>query len=640
MIRIALVGQPNCGKSVLFNSVAGYKTAVSNFPGTTVEYVCSDVCVDLEEFQLVDLPGIYSLSSPEKHELLTRDYLLNQKPDAVVNILDASVLSRSLELTIELLDLNIPLVVCLNMMDEAARKGVQIDVEHLSLDLGVPVIPAISTRGQGIPELFQAAVQVAVTGAGTKRFHFSRDVEEKVAELTSSLDGTADAVRLPSRLFALQLLQQDSEFESLLRKLNPNLLTHVERLRSTISESHGRPSDMVVSSERHSLAMNLFEHVAVVKPREKRSLRDQVDRYIMHPLLGYVILGLVLVLFFTLVFTFGKVLETPLLALFQDLNQHLSEHLNQDSIIFTLLKGLIEGFSGGVGIVLPYLVPFLFCLSVLEDVGYLPRAAFLMDSIMHRIGLHGKSIIPFVLGYGCNVPAIMGVRILERGRDRFITAVLSTFIPCAARTTVIFAVVAFYLGPLYAAMLYLINLLVIAVAGKVLSRIMPEITPGMVLEIPSYKAPNLRAVINKIWFRLREFIVIAWPLLIAGSLILSLLDYLRLSDSINRVFSPFTVGLLGLPEAVSITLIFGILRKELTVIMLVQALGTTNFAAAMSHEQLFVFTVFSLFYIPCLATLGMLRSVIGNLGMGIALVVNTSVGTVIALISRVAFRIF
>ena len=639
MMKIALIGQPNCGKSVLFNSVAGYKTAVSNFPGTTVEYVCSDVCIDLEEFELVDLPGIYSFSSPEKHELLTRDYLLNQKPDAVINILDASVLSRSLELTIELLDLDIPLVVCLNMMDEAERKGIQIDVEHLSSDLGVPVVPAISIRGQGIPELFQAAVEVARAGSKGKTFHFSRDVEEKVTELMSFLEETADAVRLPARLFALQLLQRDMEFEALLRKLKPKLLLDVERLRTTISEPHGRPSDMVVSSERHSLAMNLFEHVAAVKPREKRSLRDRVDKYIMHPVLGYVILGLVLLLFFSLVFTFGKIVETPLLALFQDLSGHLSEHMNRETLIFTVVKGLVEGLSGGIAIVLPYLVPFLLCLSLLEDIGYLPRAAFLMDSIMHRIGLHGKSIIPFVLGYGCNVPAIMGVRILERGRDRFITAVLSTFIPCAARTTIIFAVVAFYLGPLYAVLLYLINLLVIAIAGKVLSRIMPEITPGMVLEIPSYKAPNIRAVLNKIWFRLREFIVIAWPLLIAGSLILSLFDYLQLSEMINRIFSPFTSGLLGLPESVSITLIFGILRKELTVIMLVQALGTTDFAAVMSNEQLFVFTVFSLFYIPCLATLGMLRSVIGNLGMGFALVVNTSVGTVIALISRIFFRL-
>jgi ferrous iron transport protein B len=383
--------------------------------------------------------------------------------------------------------------------------------------------------------------------------------------------------------------------------------------------------------------MNLFEHVAVVRARPKKTFRDYADRYLMHPFLGYVLLGLILLVFFSLVFIFGKYTETPLLAFFESLSAYVRVHLDQKGLLFTVLKGILEGFSGGIGIVLPYLIPFLLCLSLLEDIGYLPRAAFLMDSIMHRIGLHGKSIIPFVLGYGCNVPALMGVKILETTRDRYITAILSTFIPCAARTTIIFAIVAFYLGPVYAALLYLLNLVMIAVAGRILSRFMPEMTPGMILEIPSYKVPGARAVAKKIWFRLREFIVIAWPLLIVGSLILSLLEYLQLSEAVNLLLSPFTSGLLGLPKEVGITLIFGILRKELTVIMLVQALGTSDFASVMTQGQMFVFTVFTLFYVPCLATLGMLSSVIGKSGMIFSLFLNTAVGTGIALMSRFAF---
>ena len=639
-MKIALVGQPNCGKSTLFNQVAGYKTVVSNFPGTTVEYVCSDVCIEMENLTLVDLPGIYSFSSPEKDELRARDFLLRDKPDAVINVLDASVLSRSLELTVELLGLDIPLVVCLNMMDEAERKGIQIDVEHLSRDLGVPVIPAVSSRGIGITSLFQSALESARNGKRGKCLLLSKDVEERISRLSTLVRETAEKARMPARLVSLQLMERDEEFEKLLREMAPQLLPEVKRLRDELSEPHGRPSDMVISSERHSLAMNLFEHVAVVRPRERKGLRDQVDRFVMHPFLGYVTLCFILFLFFTLVFTFGKITETPLVEFFQWLSAYATAHLGQKGLLLTVLKGLIEGFSGGIGIVLPYLIPFLLCLAILEDVGYLPRAAFLMDTIMHRIGLHGKSIIPFVLGYGCNVPAIMGVRILETSRDRFITAILATFIPCAARTTIIFAVAAFYLGPVYALLLYVLNLVVIAAAGKTLTSIMPEVTPGLILEIPSYKVPSARAVMNKIWFRLREFIVIAWPLLIAGSLILSLLDYLGLSKIINGLLSPFTQTLLGLPEAVGITLVFGILRKELTIIMLVQALGTNDFASVMTSEQLFVFTAFSLFYIPCLATLGMLRSVIGSGGMFFALCLNTAVGTVIALLSRLAFRLF
>jgi ferrous iron transport protein B len=308
--------------------------------------------------------------------------------------------------------------------------------------------------------------------------------------------------------------------------------------------------------------------------------------------------------------------------------------LSEESPFFHILNGLIQGFSGGIGIVLPYLIPFLLGLAILEDVGYLPRAAFLMDSIMHAIGLHGKSIIPFVLSYGCNVPAIMGVKIMERARDRFITAVLVTLIPCAARTIIIFALVAFYLGPMRALALYVLNIVVIAGAGKVLSRYMPDLSPGMILEMPSYKVPEFSTMVRKIWFRLREFIVIAWPLLIVGSVILSILEFLDLAAPINGILSPFTSGLLGLPREVGITLIFGILRKELTIIMLVQALGTSDFGSVMTAGQMMVFTVFSLFYIPCLATLGMLRSTIGNRGMLFTLFFNTAIGALMALAFR------
>jgi ferrous iron transport protein B len=638
MIRIALVGQPNCGKSTLFNSVAGYKAMVSNYPGTTVQYAVSQVSMDGEGFELMDLPGIYSLSSVDTEELITRNHLLKNKPDALINIIDSSVLSRSLELTIELLDLEIPLVICLNMIDEAERKGIQIDVEHLANDLGVRVVPTVSTRGLGIPELFHASVAAAKNTELGKTFPLSLDVETVVSEVAALVEEeTAQSLGMPARFLALKLLEQDANLEGAIKKLKPEIIAEVERLRRGISACHGRPSDVVISSERHSLVMNLFEHVAKVKPRAGKAKRDRADTYVMAPYLGYLILGLILFTFFGLVFGFGKFIEEPLLGWFEQLSAFSGTYLDRKSIFFSIANGLIQGFSGGIGIVLPYLIPFLFGLSLLEDIGYLPRAAFLMDSIMHRIGLHGKSVIPFVLGYGCNVPAIMGVRILEKPRDRFITSVLVTFIPCAARTTIIFALIAFYLGPVYALLLYLFNLVVIAAAGKLLCRMMPEVSPGLILEIPSYRLPNLRAVAHKIWFRLREFVVIAWPLLILGSLVLSLLEYFHLSEPINRVLSPFTSGLLGLPSGVSIVLIFGILRKELTIIMLVQALGTSNFASVMTTEQMLVFALFTLFYIPCLATLGMLRSMIGGRGMIFTLVFTTGVGTFVALLFRAVF---
>ncbi len=640
MIRIALVGQPNCGKSTLFNRVAGYKTVVSNYPGTTVDFTLSRVSIDGKSFELVDLPAIYSLSSSEKHELFTRDYLLGLKADAIINILDSTILSRSLELTLELLELRVPLVICLNMMDETERKGIQIDIQHLRRELGVPIIPTIASRGQGVPELFRVAVETAEKGQLGKNFPFSLDVETAVTKLVSLLEEEiSEGLGLPQRLLALKLLEGDDELEGRIRKESPGLISKIQRLRQELSQGHGRPTDVVLSSERHSLAMNLFEHVAQVRPATKKMLRDKVDRYLMHPFWGYVFLALTLFTLFNFIFKFGSIVEGPLLGWFDQLAAYLASHLDQESLFFTLLKGMIQGLSGGIGIVLPYLIPFLFGLSLLEDIGYLPRIAFLMDTVMHWIGLHGKAVVPFVLGYGCTVPAMMGVKILRSGHDRFITAVLVNFIPCAARTTIIFALVAFYLGPNLAFFLYILNLIIIAAAGNLLSRLQPEVSPGMILEIPSYRLPSLRAVVNKTWFRLREFIVIAWPMLIVGSIILSLLEYFQYFEIINRMFSPFTNGLLGLPEEVSITLIFGILRKELSIVMLVQAFGTSDFASVMTDVQIMVFTIFALFYIPCLATLAMLRSVIGNLGTLFAMVFTTVVATFMAVLFRIVFAL-
>ena len=638
-MRIALVGQPNCGKSTLFNSVSGYKAVVSNFPGTTIAFTSSKVRMNGREFDLVDLPGIYSLSAPDTEERVARDYLFRNRPDVVVNILDASVLSRSLELTLELLWTGIPMVVCLNMVDEARRKGITIDIVRLAGELGVPVIPTVAVRGKGVPELFEKAVEAGERGTAGRMIPLSLDVEKVIGELEPAAAGAADRFGVPARLLSVMLLEEDEQFTEALKGSFPELERKSSSLRSRISGSHGRSADMVISSERHGLVMNLFEHVASVKPRGRPMFREQIDRWVMGPHTGYMFLAATLVVFFIAVFSLGKQVEEPLLEWFEMFTAYLSGRLDPSSLFFTVVNGLIQGFSGGIGIVLPYLVPFIIGLALLEDVGYLPRAAFLMDSIMHRVGLHGKSIIPFVLSYGCNVPAIMAVRVLERRRDRFVTAALSTMIPCAARTTIIFALVAFYLGPMTAALLYVLNIVVIAVAGSLLTRVMPEASPGMIIEIPAYRLPGIRSIVSKLWFRLREFIVIAWPFLMVGSVVLSLLEFYNLSGMVNGALAPFTSGLLGLPPEVGITLIFGILRKELTLIMLVQALGTSDFSAVMSHQQLLVFTVFSMFYIPCLATLGMLRSVIGNAGMLFTLFVNTAIGTLAALCFR-AFYAF
>ena len=270
---------------------------------------------------------------------------------------------------------------------------------------------------------------------------------------------------------------------------------------------------------------------------------------------------------------------------------------------------------------------------MLEDVGYLPRVAFLVDGLMHRLGLHGKAVIPFILGYGCNVPAVMATRILEEPRDRVIAATLATMVPCAARLTVVFGLAAFYLGPATAVGVYVLNLFVVAATGAVLTRMMPEVTPGLILEMPVYRVPTLQTVAAKGYYRVREFVTVAWPVLIAGSVVLSLLEFFKLEVWVNGVLAPLT-WVLGLPSSVGTTLIFGVLRKELALVMLRQALNTTDVSAVLSSGQMLTFTVFVVFYIPCLATLAALNRELGRRNMLGVAALTTVIALVMALLVR------
>jgi ferrous iron transport protein B len=372
----------------------------------------------------------------------------------------------------------------------------------------------------------------------------------------------------------------------------------------------------------------------VTRSRIRRlTFRDRLDDFLLHPVFGYVALVVILLLFFQSVYRLGTTLEVPLLAGFDAISKLLSSALAADTLLFKIAKGLIDGIAGGMAIVLPYLLPFLFGLGFLEDVGYLPRVAFLMDALMHRLGLHGKAIVPFILGYGCNVPAVMSTRLMEDKRDRFLAAALATLVPCAARLAVVFGLVAFYLGPTVALVIYLFNLFVIALTGRALSRLMPEDSPGLILEMPTYRLPTLRTIFNKTWFRVREFVVEAWPLLIGGSVALAIFNYLNITPFFDVLVRPFT-WILGLPMQTGVPLIFGILRKELSLVMLRQALNVADFSVALSAVQMVTFTVFVVFYIPCLATLAVLRRELGTRAMLLIAALTVFIATLAALLAR------
>jgi ferrous iron transport protein B len=391
-------------------------------------------------------------------------------------------------------------------------------------------------------------------------------------------------------------------------------------------------------SERHKQALLLVQRF-VSQSKRQYTWRDRIDDVLLHPVWGYIILLLVLYLFFQTVYGIGKITEPPLLTFFDALTRGLVSPFGADTILSQIILGIMQGVAAGVAIVLPYLLPFLFGLGILEDIGYLPRVAFLMDTFMHRIGLHGKAIVPFILGYGCNVPAVMSTRTLEEPRDRYLAAALATLVPCAARLAVVFGLVAYYLGPLVAFGLYLFNLLIIAVTGRVLSNLMPEDTPGLILEMPAYRVPTFKNAMSKAWFRIREFVIEAWPLLIVGSAVLAVLNYLDLAYVINWAIRPVT-WIMGLPSEVGVPLIFGILRKELSLVMLSQALGTMDFDSVLTSTQMVVYATFVIFYLPCLATLSVLKRELGTKAMTAIALLTVVIALISALIVRGVMLIF
>jgi len=632
---VAFIGQPNCGKSTIFNYFSGYKAMVSNFPGTTVKYTTSQVVLKGEEITCVDLPGVYSLTSGDPAELEARNYLLQEKADVIVNVIDASLLGRSLELTLELMSLERPLVVVLNMMDEAHRKGIILQPTKLSHLLGAPVVNTVASQGRGLTDLLENAVEAGRHQVRPVQVVFSRNVEEEIAELSDSLDPKlAEELGLPWRFFLIKLLEDDPYLLEEVGRRDQQVLHYVKNYQKILAQSHGRPPELVIASERHALAANIFAQVARVTPAAKPGWRDRLDQIATHKIWGYVVLVLILGIFFQAVFRLGQYGEDFFLSYLELALKVTQEWLGAHSLGYYLLgEGLFMGIFGGVAVVLPYLTPFLLGLALLEDSGYLPRVAFLMDNLMHRLGLHGKSIIPFILGYGCSVPAVMATRILESPRDRFVVALLAILIPCSARSVLIFALVAYAIGPLYALGVYFFNLVVIAALGRISTWILPEVSPGLLMEIPEYRRPTWSNVLQKSWRSLKDFVVVAWPILIVGSVILSLLKYYGMDTFINLALAPLT-SLLGLPAAVGTTLIFGIMRKELSLIMLGEALGTTQIQTVLTHTQLLTFTVFVLFYIPCASTIAALSREIGWKGAAAAVVVSLALALALGVLTR------
>ncbi|HDP94616.1 MAG TPA: ferrous iron transport protein B [Candidatus Aminicenantes bacterium] len=598
---IALVGQPNSGKSTLFNVLSDRKVMASNFSGTSVEISRSDMVARGRVFHVVDLPGIYSLNPGDEAENVTLRFLMEQEVDLIVNVVDASLLSRSLELTVELAELGIPMVIALNMWDEAGRKGLQIYPEKLEERLGIKVRPTSALYGKGVVRLVETSYRCLVGECDPpRRLLYTSHIEELVRDLEARIrPRIRPPLRGSARFYAIKLLE-NTDFlpDTVMRGLN----RYAKQLHRIIRDSHHIEPYEAVSYERHHLAMKLTEEISHFVDRRSRSLRERLDRFLLHPVAGQFFMLLYLVLFFVVIFQVGNLLSGLMEPLLERIPPLYAGLRNAAPFWWHTVNGAYQGFAGALGIVLPYFLPLSFLTALFMDTGYLARMAFLLDGVMHRIGLHGKSVAPFIMGMGCSVPAVYATRIIENRRDRTLTAILIPFIPCSARTAVIFALTAAFAGPLGAVFAYLLVAVVIGASGKLMTLFLGKPT-GLILEIPDLRVPSAVVSLRKTWTMIREFLFVAVPFLVAGSIGMSWLELAKIDRAVNAFLAPFLQSVLGLPAALGAVLVFAFFRKELVLIMATVALGAATLSTLpLTPEQVMVFVVFVTFYFPCFST--------------------------------------
>lgn len=639
-LRIALAGNANVGKSVLFNQLTGLTQIIGNWPGKTVEKAEGTVRFGEYNVHVVDLPGIYSMSTYTIEEVISREYIALEQPDVVVNVIDATSLERNLFFTVQLLELGKPMVIALNQMDLARKKGIEIDVKKLEEMLGVPVVPTVAIRSTGLHELLQAVVGVAVGNVSANGVmpEYSSQLESRILTLSSLVKGVEK--KYPSRWVSIKLLEGDENIIERIGRKEESAVDASMVLQGELEDVFDQSGSEIIASERYLFVGKVVDACQQITAPAELGWAEKLDGVTTHRVWGYLIMTAVMFSIFATIFLVGDFLSRAIDDAFSGLGPAVIDGLGGGPVAEFIWSGPLLGVIAGVTIALPFLIPFFIFLALLESTGYLARIAFLMDSAMHRMGLHGKAFIPLMLGYGCNVPACLGCRVMETQRERLVAVFAVTLVPCAAVTVVVLGVVGTYVGIGYAFLLYLFNLLVIFVLGRIAFKSLPGEPIGLIMEMPSYRVPSARVVLRQTWVRLKDFIIIAFPFIIVGSVILSAMSLAGWLDPMNDLLSPITVGLLGLPAIVGVVLIFGILRKELTLIMLatliVPIVNSSDFSQIMNPVQMIVFTLVVMFYVPCIATLAVLVREIGWKRTGIIVVIELLLALIIG---AVAFRV-
>ncbi|MDN7013377.1 ferrous iron transport protein B [Methanoculleus sp. FWC-SCC3] len=590
-MRFALIGNPSVGKSLIFNQLTGLGVEVSNYPGTTIELQRGNTCFQREIVELVDLPGVYSLEGNSDEEGLVRRFLEQQDVDAVIVVTNVTRLERNLYLLLQVAEYGLPMVVVLNMADEAAKQGLEIDPAPIRDLLGVEVVQTAASLGKNIDLIVPAAL--AASSPSMVEIPYDHHIEA--------------AVRSLEKMFGAD--RKESVRALLGFGDNPELLEAARTISDEIESRHRMTVAQIIAANRHNFA----RRIADLTIKEEAELpQTDPDSILTRLIPGMPILLCILIGMLLFVFVTGSFLEELIVEFFEVYAMQPFVALGLPPLAEELGVSILLALQAGLGIAFPYVFLFYIIISILEDSGYMTRAAFLADNAMHRVGMHGGAVIPLTLAFGCNVPAIMSIRLLRSRRERIIASFLVTMVPCSARTVIIAGIVASFVGIAAAFSVYAIVFVLILATGLVLSQVTPGERFGMIMEMVPLRWPNPKLVVKKAWSRLSEFLFIAMPLLLVGSVVLGLLEFFGVMAFFQGLVEPYTMALLGLPGYSATALIFGILRKEMAFETLAILAGTADLGAVLSSLQLYIFAVVTVLFVPCLATITVLLREVGS----------------------------
>ena len=629
----ALAGNQNSGKTTLFNHMTGSNQHVGNFPGVTVDQKVGTV-IGQKDCEVVDLPGIYSLRPYSDEEIVTRNFLLNERPDGIINIVDATNIERNLYLTLQLLTMQIPTVLALNMMDEVRANGGTIDTKKLSEQLGVPVVPISAIKNEGVQELVRVMVETARRRELPKVHDFcpAGPVHRCIHSVCHIIEDHAQSSRMPARFAATKFIEGDPIVSELL-DLHRNDLDAIEHTIVQMEQDCGLDRNAAMADMRYNFIEGVCRE-CVVKAHESREHKRSVaiDRILTGKYTALPVFALIMLSIFFLTFNvIGKFLSDLLAMGIDGLAMTADRALTAYGLNPVVHSLIIDGVFAGVGGVLsflPIIVTLFFFLSILEDTGYMARIAFVMDKLLRRIGLSGRSVVPMLIGFGCTVPAVMATRTLSADRDRRLTILLTPFMSCSAKIPIyaLFAAAFFARGQAFVMIgLYLFGILIGIVCAKLLNRTAFRGKPvPFVMELPNYRFPSLRSVLQLMWEKAKDFLQRAFTVIFVATL---LIWFLQTFDAKLNVVTDSAKSLLAMictaiapalkpvgfgDWRIATALITGFIAKESVVSTLQILLGGAALSSLFTVRSCLSFLVFTLLYTPCVAAVSAVRRELGS----------------------------